>query len=393
MLVIVTLLITACSQDNGIGNTNLLDELQPISFNIVGNNVSRGGEIGPGNIRNQHFRVWAYSYKNWARNETPYMKDVDIHYDPNSNGGEWVYTYSSQKAYWPKDPYTTLNFYVECPATGEVRFFGSSNLQDTLVAPYRTNASILYNIKKSDGSIKNNDLMVAWAEDQQNKTVKWVDGYWDNDKQVYIQGKNDTIADRTKKVQLTFKHAMSELRFKITTANKATRAIVRSVTLGNVASLLSWHFTNTSSPYSSASISNGMANIPLTLDAALNGKVDIAKDTVMLNSETPLFLPPQYVTCGYQPPFATWTSWKNTNNNPEMYLALDCDVYLGEKKVWDGAQQGLLYLPFYVTGGAQQQWLNGKRYTYLINLSGGFDYDGKRVITTTNPINIEAKEE
>lgn len=384
------MLLAACSKDIDSDNAAPANEPLPINFNIVSDRMStRAGEITNDNLRQQHFRVWAYAYKNWQRDPTPYMDNVDIHYDPNSNGGEWVYTYSDQKAHWPKDPYTTLNFYAECPAVEGVRFWGTSNIADTLVAPYTTNASVLYNTKNADGTLKDKDLMIAWAYEQQNRAIKWVDGYWDEDNKVYVQGHNDTlIIDKAKKVQLTFKHALSELLFRITTQNTATRAVVRSITLGNVASLVKWHFTNEAYNPSYSNQSDGMINIPLTFDSNLNGSIDVRNDTVMINSEHPLFVPSQQVTCWYTPPTSDNQQWNSWRTATEYYLALDCDVWLGEKKVWDGATNGLLYLPFYVHGGAKQYWLIGKRYTYTINLSGGFDYNGNRVITTGNEIGI-----
>lgn len=381
----IAALLAACSEDTVSDNATTTAEPKLISFNIVGDNMStRSEEIGSANIRQQHFSVWAYPATNsgWNVRDTLWMDNVDIHWDDDSNGGEWVYTYSSQKAHWPKDAATMLNFYAVCPATDDVSFYGY--YEGGLPQP--TNTIVKYSITNGDGTVKNKDFMIAYACFEQNKTYDLNDGKWPPDI-IYI---------KNKKVQLTFRHALSDLRFKIKTLNSATRAKVRSITLGNVASLLKWQFTIENSTQSSqASRQDGLVNIPLIFNADLGGSVNVTNEPVMLNSESPVFLPPQSVLNHYSPNNSNDTIWTNRQygmDNPQKadtYLALDCDVWLGEKKVWDGASDGLLYLPFYLTGGKETlTWLNGKRYTYTINLSGGFNSQGKRVITTGNEIAI-----
>lgn len=310
--------------------------------------MSRGGEIGAADLQNQHFRVWAY-----IQQQTPqkYMDNVDIHYDKGR--GEWVYTYDSEKAYWPEGEWTYLNFYAECPATGDIYFQGSNNYADSLVVPTQWNTSAVYKIKNTDGSFKYTDLLLAFKPGQR---------------------KADLTSD--KKVHLQFKHALTELRFKICTANSATRAVVRSVSLGNVRSGTIWSDTEQELAWTSTSFD--MVKIPLIFNSSLGKSVSVSKDTLELCTENPLFLPEQYITqTNYSAGSPTWTGFMNN----DTYLEIDCDLWMGEKQIVDGS---MTHVFFPLPKDKVQNWIRGQCYTYVITLGGGYDKDGNIIAQTIN---------
>lgn len=380
------LLLAACTDDSIVDSVeqHTADDDGTIGFNSVGNNASkadtRATEIESNNIKDQHFRVWAYGFQGNTSETTPYMNDVDIHYSYDRE--EWVYTYSSQKARWPRNPIRDLDFWAACPPEAGVTF---SRGYDATASepPQRYSSAANYSILNDDGTLKVYDVVVAMRTKQVNITIK-DNSYQDQTTWQWIEKKDTVVIDRNKKVMLNFQHLLSQVKFFIRTPSTNITARVRGISLGNLYTKAQFQFSEQTDALGGSDQwgTSDRRTVPLYMDSHSGDALEVDTTRIGLVTERPLYTVPQYVICTYNDGADTWNPLSDYNR-PDTYIILDCDIYINGEKRWDGTKESLL-LPFAYQGNS---WplTNGKRYYCTIILSGGFKTNGTKVF---NPIKV-----
>lgn len=367
----IAALLTGCSTDEEIANIETSAK-NAIGFNIVSNGAETKATIYGPSSKDFDFDVLAFNSTTgdifMGTNHEFFGHDgVDIYY----NGTNWDYKDSNDLAYWPSDG-SKLSFYAISPATLKSEE-EKVNYMWNIHGPIATQGNKIQCLLVDEyggTTAKNYDLMYATAFNY-DKTI------------------NDT------KVKLTFKHTLSQVIFKGKTSNAFLAADIQSITIKNIKSRGTFSIPTLSES------NNHYARSPKASDWELQ---DFCKDpfaakltaaNVVVNStdaidlskkEEPILVIPQVLTPWSTTPGAAVTK-KAGDDNKQSYLEISMKLTQKEQYVIGSeSSYQTIYVPFSNVDATTTGWEPGKCYIYTLTFGGGYDDQGKPILT---PITFE----
>ncbi len=326
------LLMASCSNDEIVEQS----KGEKIAFNVLSDNAkTRATPITSANLTSADFKVWGFI----TSGGTKYIKGVRIHY----SGGKWDYANPSDVSYWPS---SNLDIYAVSPAT-----------HDNLAPGFLTSSALNFTYQAPEDNAEQADVMYA-----SNKGVSKSDGSM---------------------VSLVFKHALSQIVFK-GKAGTTMAVRIKSIKVHNLKK--SGKFTFPNGTTGSASEAGSWT---LSGDADADYVVGTVKtsgqDHVMINGASVTDLTAPDGALLILPQTATaWTTNENTavpittaETNNHCYLEIDMKLtQSGVFLIGNESTYGKVYVPF---GGTA--WEPGKKYIYTLNFGGGYDADGKVILS------------
>lgn len=353
-------LLSACSSDNELANVGTTAN-NAIGFHVVGNKAETRANIinTTEDLKKTDFNVFAYKNNNGADGEI-FMGDNGLDHGLNGvtikyQNEKWDYANPADLHYWPKDG--SLNFYAVSPAT---------------ITEGVTTYS--WDIQKETKTIK------YFCFDEYNRT----DGKGNPDV-MYAIKKDQTQSTQAGKVNLIFKHILSQVVFQAKTVNSDMEVYIKEIKIKNFK--LGGTFTiptDGSSPSQSSWSSMGevFKFKPFTVIKKTDADPIKIKGTeaTEISNDKPMLFAPQSLT-GWD--VAQHKTTDDADTNGESYLIINCKIkqkndYLHGKET----QYEDLFVPFGTS------WEPGKRYIYTLIFGGGYDKDGHSIL---QPINFEAK--
>lgn len=353
-------LLSACSSDNELANVGTTAN-NAIGFHVVGNKAETRANIinTTEDLKKTDFNVFAYKNNNGADGEI-FMGDNGLDHGLNGvtikyQNEKWDYANPADLHYWPKDG--SLNFYAVSPAT---------------ITEGVTTYS--WDIQKATKTIK------YFCFDEYNRT----DGKGNPDV-MYAIKKDQTQSTQAGKVNLIFKHILSQVVFQAKTVNSDMEVYIKEIKIKNFK--LGGTFTiptDGSSPSQSSWSSMGevFKFKPFTVIKKTDADPIKIKGTeaTEISNDKPMLFAPQSLT-GWD--VAQHKTTDDADTNGESYLIINCKIkqkndYLHGKET----QYEDLFVPFGTS------WEPGKRYIYTLIFGGGYDKDGHSIL---QPINFEAE--
>ena len=332
--------LSGCS-DTELASIDTAQEKTPIGFHTVGSQMgSRATIINSGDITKTDFKVYAFDGEGNAfmgNNDTePGRHGVEI----NHKTGEWDYANSSDLRYWPD---YSLDFYAVSPGT-----VPEENSQDHYFWQINNNSqTIIYNSFDEYGT----------SSTHQNLDV------------MYAVAKGQTKANG--KVNLTFKHILSQVLFKAKTNDDKLEVEINGINFHNAQ--LAGSFTIPAGE--PQRIDWTQFPTASTLKVGMDGQVTVKSTGTDVFTKPMLFVP--QVLSPWVP------SDKNidaANKDKLTYLEISCRIKQNNTYLFGKNSFETLYVPFSAT------WEPGKRYVYTLIFGGGYDRDGKAIL---QPINFD----
>lgn len=355
-------LLSACSSDNELANVGTTAN-NAIGFHVVGNKAETRANIinTTEDLKKTDFNVFAYKNNNGADGEI-FMGDNGLDHGLNGvtikyQNEKWDYANPADLHYWPKDG--SLNFYAVSPAT---------------ITEGVTTYS--WDIQKATKTI------TYICFDEYNRT----DGKGNPDV-MYAIKKDQTQSTQAGKVNLIFKHILSQVVFQAKTVNSDMEVYIKEIKIKNFK--LGGTFTiptDGSSPSQSSWSSMGevFKFKPFTVIKKTDADPIKIKGTeaTEISNDKPMLFAPQSLT-GWD--VVAHKTIDDADTNGESYLIINCKIkqkndYLHGTET----QYKELYVPFGTS------WDPGKRYIYTLIFGGGYDKDGHSIL---QPINFEATAE
>lgn len=335
--------LSGCS-DTELASIDTAQEKTPIGFHTVGSQMgSRATIINSGDITKTDFKVYAFDDAGNAfmgNNDTDddaYLHNgVLINYD-NVNS-VWKYANPSDLRYWPD---SQLDFYAVSPGTVHEDLAGYCNWKIN-----KDVQTITYTSFDEHGS----------ATTHQNLDV------------MYAVAKGQTKAKG--KVNLTFKHILSQVLFKAKTNDDKLEVQIKEIKFHNFQP--GGTFTIPTEEWKL----NGYAIIPVT--AGMDGTKTVTSTSTEIITKPMLFVP-QSLTA-WEPTSETKTGADNATPK-HSYLEISCRIKQNDTYLFGKDGFKTLYVPFSAT------WEPGKRYVYTLIFGGGYDENGQPILT---PINFDA---
>lgn len=369
----IAALLTGCSTDEEIANIETSAK-NAIGFNIVSNGAETKATIHNTGSTNFDFDVFAFNSRTgdlfMGTHQTDFGHDgVDIVYKDS----KWDYKNPADLAYWPSDE-SKLSFYAISPATVENEF-DKINFSWYIHGPQATegnkiHCSLVNEYGGADGA-KNYDLMYATA--------------FNYDKSTY-----------NTKVKLSFKHTLSQVIFKGKTSNKFLKADIQSIIIKNTKT--SGEFTI---PTDLLEKNNNYARDPKASDwvlkdiwnpldakmVAANVQVNDTEAIDLSKKDEPILVIPQVLTPWSTTPTSAVTK-DNANNSHQSYLEISMKLTQnGQYVIGSENEYKKIYVPFTnVDTNNATGWEPGNRYIYTLIFGGGYDDQGKPILT---PITFE----
>lgn len=366
---VATVALSGCSNEE-IANVETSMQ-NAIGFNVVGSNP--GTRATPVNdsegLKANDFFVFAFETGKTNEEVTPFMGTHESVYEHKGveiawKDTKWDYKNPAELAYWPT---VGLDFYAVTPANAADFWLIHSNSQQV---------QYTFADEFSDNhDQKNVDLMYATAFSQTKET-------------------------NSGKVKLTFKHALSQVVFRARTEKEGMEVVVGKMKLFNASiAIATFTFpkeneTATKDNWSLTPIVQGGGSISVRDVNAEQTTVDYAadsKDATWLsdvNMEKPgesnvLMMLPQTLTKWATVPGTPVTKQEaDAAETKQSYLAIECSIKQNGLYVFGSADAlQTLYVPF----GAE--WQPGYRYIYTLIFGGGYDDQGKPILT---PIEFDA---
>lgn len=353
-------LLSACSSDNELANVGTTAN-NAIGFHVVGNKAETRANIinTTEDLKKTDFNVFAYKNNNGADGEI-FMGDNGLDHGLNGvtikyQNEKWDYANPADLHYWPKDG--SLNFYAVSPAT---------------ITEGVTTYS--WDIQKATKTIK------YFCFDEYNRT----DGKGNPDV-MYAIKKDQTQSTQAGKVNLIFKHILSQVVFQAKTVNSDMEVYIKEIKIKNFK--LGGTFTiptDGSSPSQSSWSSMGEVFKIKPFTVIKKTDADPIKITgteaTEISNDKPMLFAPQSLT-GWD--VVAHKTIDDADTNGESYLIINCKIkqkndYLHGKET----QYEDLFVPFGTS------WEPGKRYIYTLIFGGGYDKDGHSIL---QPINFEAE--
>lgn len=370
---VATVALSGCSNEE-IANVETSMQ-NAIGFNVVGSNP--GTRATPVNdsegLKANDFFVFAFETGKTGEDVTPFMGTHVDDYDHNGveifwdkTASKWDYKNPAELAYWPT---VGLDFYAVTPANAADFWLIHSNeqkIQYTCADEFSSN------------DVKNVDLMYATAF---NQTKEGTNG----------------------KVKLTFKHALSQVVFRARTEKEGMEVKVGKMKLFNAvvgqavftfpkegvnATMDNWGL-NEAVPGQASSIPVRDVNAEqTTVGYAADSKdatwLSDVKAGEQAGESNVLMMLPQKLTKWTTTPENPVTKTEADQASPKQsYLAIECSIMQNGLYVYGSADElATIYVPF----GAD--WQPGYRYVYTLIFGGGYDADGKPILT---PIEFDAE--
>ena len=354
-------LLTGCSTDEEIANIETSAK-NAIGFNIVSNGAETKAIIHNNGSTNFDFDVFAFNHETGAL----FMGDQSNEYSHDGveiiyNDGKWDYKDPADLAYWPTN---SLDFYAVSPATFD------SNLSTQLTWLIHSDAQkISYTTIDEFGNnngIKNLDVMYAVAKNQ-------------------VKGTNSGV------VKLNFKHTLSQVLFRAKVQYASMVVTIKEMKVHNFA-----HGGIFTIPEGEPAQSN-WSETPTLVGAYTVKKAgtDITvpterKDTTWISTEDdPMLFIPQKLTAWSTTP-ENAVPKENGNGNKESYLEIVMKLTQnGQYLIGTESSYQTIYVPFAnADDNNTTGWEPGKRYIYTLNFGGGYDDQGKPILT---PITFDAE--
>lgn len=367
----IAALLTGCSTDEEIANIETSAK-NAIGFNIVSNGAETKATIYGPSSKDFDFDVLAFNSTTgdifMGTNHEFFGHDgVDIYY----NGTNWDYKDSNDLAYWPSDG-SKLSFYAISPATLKSEE-EKVNYMWNIHGPIATQGNKIQCLLVDEyggSTAKNYDLMYATAFNY-DKTI------------------NDT------KVKLTFKHTLSQVIFKGKTSNAFLAADIQSITIKNIKSRGTFSIPTLSesnnhyarSPKASDWELQDFCKNPFAAKLTAANVVVNSTDAIDLSKkEEPILVIPQVLTPWSTTPGAAVTK-KAGDDNKQSYLEISMKLTQKEQYVIGSeSSYQTIYVPFSNVDATTTGWEPGKCYIYTLTFGGGYDDQGKPILT---PITFE----
>lgn len=339
--------LSGCS-DTELASIDTAQEKTPIGFHTVGSQMgSRATIIKPGDITSTDFKVYAFDDAGKAfmgKNDTDddVMAHNGVHIKHNNTTNAWTYANPLDLRYWPD---SQLDFYAVSPATfSDQLYFDWKFDHETRTITYT--CSDEYNKDATTPPAANVDVMYAIATGQTKANGGMVN--------------------------LTFKHILSQVLFKAKTDDDKLEVEINGIKIHNAQ--LGGIFTiPEGNPQIGNWTINGSANTILTV--GMDGPVKFKSAGTDVFTKPMLFVP-QTLTA-WAPTRETKTDADNATPK-HSYLEISCRIKQNDTYLFGKNGFETLYVPFSAT------WEPGKRYVYTLIFGGGYDTDGKPILTQIN---------
>ncbi len=344
----IGLLLAGCSADEEIANVQT-SETNAISFNVVSNNPQTKATIihDTGDLQQWSLGVFA------LKNGEPFMgkkaENKDIGVKLIYQNGAWNYGNSADEHYWPhSDP---LDFYAIAP-------YESDYISNQILSNHQISIWTIDEIANS--TVSNDDIMYAVAFEQTKDTN---------------QGK----------VQLAFKHLLSQVSFQAKTSGESLHVAIASMELHNICTTGTFTL-----PKASSEGSWSEPKFPGVFKVGQNETTVTVEpnDVADISGSHPLLFVPQTLKPWIASPDnpITEDSTTPTENTTQSYLKIECQIWqntssgnhylLGSESNYDYS-----YVPFPAT------WESGKHYKYTLIFGGGYHQNGEEI--DINPIRFD----
>lgn len=358
--VIAGVMLTGCSKEE-IASVETSKQ-NAIGFNVVNSNAeSRATPITSSNITTTDFDVFAFT-----KDGSAFMGKVDTEFAHDGvkitwNGNAWDYNDKSELRYWPSTD-TPLDFYAVSPGSVVADYalhYAWNFNHDSQVIYY----ACMNEYGEGTGKHADHDVMYGIAKDQKKDTN---------------QGK----------VKFTFKHILSQVVFQAKTALPTLEVEINGIKINNAK--ISGSFTLPTDAATEPTAENwtltGGTSTTLGWYSPVvirNAAISVASttDATDISTNTPIFVIPQQLTKwdvnGANPTIAS------ANDVKQSYLEITCKIKQSGVYVFGSENAyATLYVPF------EADWQPGKRYIYTLIFGGGYDEDGKQILT---PITFDAE--
>lgn len=366
----IAALLTGCSTDEEIANIETSAK-NAIGFNIVSNGAETKATIYNNGSTNFYFDVFAFDgsgkYFMGKEGEHGYSANEDntiaqhdgvqiIH-----DNGKWIYKNPEEMAYWPT---SSLDFYAVSPTnfnTAILTQYNWSIKPGTKTIYYST----IDEFNNNDGS-KNFDVMYAVAKNQ-------------------VKGTNNGV------VKLQFKHILSQVLFKAKVQYEAMEVTIKEMKVYNFA-----HTGTFTIPEGEPAQSNWSGTTPLvgayTIKKAgedIKASSTTSEEQWISSKEDPMLFIPQKLTA-WSTTSGTSIPTGTADANKRSYIEITMKLtQKGQYLIGSENEYKKIYVPFTnVNNDNATGWEPGKRYIYTLNFGGGYDADGKPVLT---PITFDAE--
>lgn len=365
----IAALLTGCSTDEEIANIETSAK-NAIGFNIVSNGAETKATIYNNGSTNFYFDVFAFdgagNYFMGKEGEHGYSANEDntiaqhdgvqiIH-----DKGKWNYKNPEEMAYWPT---SSLDFYAVSPTnfnTAILTQYNWSIKPGTKTIYYST----IDEFNNNDGS-KNFDVMYAVAKNQ-------------------VKGTNNGV------VKLQFKHILSQVLFKAKVQYEAMEVTIKEMKVNNFA-----HTGTFTIPEGEPAQSNWSGTTPLVgaytvKKAGEDIKAFSTTKEQWISSETDpmLFIPQKLTAWSTTPDNAVSKDTGDTNKRSYIEITMKL-TQKGQYLIGSENAYQKIYVPFTnVDTNNATGWEPGKRYIYTLNFGGGYDDQGKPILT---PITFDAE--
>lgn len=337
--------LSGCS-DTELASIDTAQEKTPIGFHTVGSQIgSRATIINSADITKTDFKVYAFDKDGNAfmgNNDTELAwNGVEI----NHTTGKWDYANRANIKYWP-GTVKPLDFYAVNPATFDDNmrhFYGWQINNDKQEIQYTCTDEY-----GQHNGYKNIDVMYATA-------------------------KNQTKDNKAGKVDLVFKHILSQIAFKAKTQDEYTKVEIESIVIHNVTSGGTFVMPTEGSTGTGWTPKEDLKqNFTIGMKSTTATTVDNTGTDVFTK---PILFVPQ--------PLKKWTTTASTPKTiaeadaaKECYLEISCKISIDATYPHGTATEfEKLYVPF------EADWQPGKRYVYTLIFGGGYTANGNPVLT------------
>ena len=339
-------LLSGCS-DNELASVET-SEMNAIGFHVVGSQAeTKAIPTTPSNLTLTDFKVFAFKgNENYMGGTSEGLGHMGVHIE--HNGTAWDYADPTDRHYWPSEP---LNFYAVNPATfdehlmthyGWIINHNTKEIHYTCTDEYNTGHN-------------NIDVMYAIAEGKTKDSNKG-------------------------KVSLQFKHILSQVVFQAKTNNTNLAVEINKILIHNVNGRGTFTFpadATTVPAQSNWDRSIRSAQDDFTVVKEKSIIVDNATTATKISVDSPMLFVPQ--------PLTAWNTSHpiaQADTDKESYLEIKCKIQQSGSYLFGTASTyDTLYVPF------SADWQPGKRYIYTLIFGGGYDNQGKPILT---PIDFEA---
>lgn len=354
----VATVFASCSNEEELANVGK-SESNAIRFaGISGLSDTRATPINTANLTTTNFEVMAFMSADNAlfmggKHELGHSdQGVKIVY----NTSAWDYADKDQQAYWPTEG-GDVDFYAVSPAMMNdlIPYFGYDMTSAAKTITYIT----FDEYGSSSSTIANQDVMYAVAK-----------------------GRNKTN-NGTTPVQMKFKHILSQVVFKAKTKQSTLTVDVKNIKIHNFVHGGTFKLPTDEPAMSDWSLSPAAAGACTVKLNAANVVVTNNTAVDLSDMNSPLMMIPQQLTKWSTSTGAAVSKFE-ADNAKECYLEIAMKLKQNDSYIIGSATgYTTVYVPFDNGTG----WEPGKRYIYTLIFGGGYDDQGKPILS---PITFNA---